>query len=58
MTGFKTSSTVEKNLRFKKCTVPNLSSIFVNHYYRPDLNEIITKRMSSVLDELMKDLLD
>ncbi len=28
-------------------------SVFVNHYYRPDINEIITKRIRPVLDELM-----
>jgi intergrase/recombinase len=28
------------------------SSVFVNHYYRPDINEIITKRIRPVLDEL------
>ena len=32
------------------------SSVFVNHYYRPDINEIITKRIRPVLDELMKEL--
>ncbi|MDN5846315.1 MAG: hypothetical protein L0H53_08590 [Candidatus Nitrosocosmicus sp.] len=32
------------------------SSVFVNHYYRPDINEIITKRIRPVLDELRKDL--
>lgn len=32
------------------------SSIFVNHYYRPDINEIITIRIRPVLDELMKEL--
>ena len=30
------------------------SSVFVNHYYRPDINEIITKRIRPVLDELKK----
>ncbi len=33
------------------------SSIFVNHYYRPDINEIITKRIRPVLDELMLELI-
>ena len=33
------------------------SSVFVNHYYRPDINEIITKRIRPVLDELMKELI-
>jgi hypothetical protein len=32
-------------------------SVFVNHYYRPDINEIITKRIRPVLDELMKELI-
>ncbi len=32
------------------------SSVFVNHYYRPDINEIITKRIRPVLDELRKEL--
>jgi intergrase/recombinase len=32
------------------------SSVFVNHYYRPDINEIITKRIRPVLDELMMEL--
>ena len=32
------------------------SSVFVNHYYRPDINEIITKKIRPVLDELKKDL--
>ncbi len=31
-------------------------SVFVNHYYRPDINEIITKRIRKVLDELMMEL--
>jgi len=30
------------------------SSVFVNHYYRPDINEIITKRIRPVLDELKR----
>jgi intergrase/recombinase len=33
-------------------------SMFLRHYYRPDINEIITKRLRPVLDELRKDLLD
>jgi len=33
------------------------SSVFVNHYYRPDINEIITKRIRPVLDELRNELL-
>jgi intergrase/recombinase len=32
------------------------SSVFVNHYYRPDINEIITKRIRPVLDELRDEL--
>ena len=32
------------------------SSVFVNHYYRPDIYEIITKKIMPVLDELMKEL--
>ena len=32
-------------------------SVFVNHYYRPDINEIITKKIRPVLDELMQELL-
>ncbi len=32
------------------------SSVFVNHYYRPDMNEIITKRIRPVLDELLFEL--
>jgi len=31
-------------------------SIFLRHYYRPDINEIITKRIRPVLDELMREL--
>ena len=34
------------------------SSVFVNHYYRPDINEIITKRIRPVLDELGKELVN
>ncbi len=33
------------------------SSVFVNHYYRPDINEIITKRIRPVLDELKGELI-
>lgn len=33
-------------------------SVFVNHYYRPDIDEIITKRIRLVLDELMKELMN
>ncbi len=32
------------------------SSVFVNHYYRPHINEIITKWIRPMLDELIKDL--
>jgi intergrase/recombinase len=32
------------------------SSVYVSHYYRPDINEIITKKIRPVLDELIKDL--
>ncbi|HET6589673.1 MAG TPA: integrase [Candidatus Nitrosocosmicus sp.] len=31
-------------------------SVFVIHYYRPDINEIITKRIRPVLDALMAEL--
>jgi intergrase/recombinase len=34
------------------------SSVFVNHYYRPDINEIITKRIRPVVDELRTALLN
>ena len=34
------------------------SSVFVNHYYRPDINEIIIKRIRPLLDELMKELMN
>ncbi len=34
------------------------SSIFVNHYYRPDMNEIISKRIRPVLLSLNKMLVD
>src|SRR5690606_16795915 len=33
------------------------SSVFVNHYYRPDIREIITKKIKPVLDELRKELI-
>jgi intergrase/recombinase len=33
------------------------SSVFVNHYYRSDINEIIAKRIRPVLEELRKELL-
>jgi intergrase/recombinase len=33
------------------------SSVFVNHYYRPDIKEIITKKIRPVLNELRKELL-
>ena len=33
------------------------SSVFVNNYYRPDINEIITKRIRPVLEELTKEIL-
>ena len=33
------------------------SSIFVSHYYRPDINEIITKRIRPVLEELRRNLI-
>jgi intergrase/recombinase len=32
-------------------------SIFLRHYYRPDINEMITKRIRPVLDELRKELI-
>jgi intergrase/recombinase len=32
------------------------NSVFVNHYYRPNINEIITKRIRPVLDELTKEM--
>ena len=32
------------------------SSMFVNHYYRSDINEILTKRVRPVLDELRKEV--
>ena len=33
------------------------SSVFVNHYYRPDINQIITKRIRPVLGELWTELI-
>ncbi|MBA2268597.1 MAG: hypothetical protein H0W19_09720 [Nitrosopumilus sp.] len=33
-----------------------ISSVFVNHYYRPDINEIITKRIRPVLNSLLIEL--
>lgn len=32
------------------------SSVFVNHYYRPDINEIITKRIRPMLEDLKVEL--
>jgi intergrase/recombinase len=32
-------------------------SMFLRHYYRPDINEIVTKKIRPVLDELRKELL-
>jgi hypothetical protein len=32
------------------------NSVFVNHYYRPDINEIITKKIRLVLDKLLKEI--
>ena len=32
------------------------NSVFVNHYYRPDINEIITKRIRPVLDSLLDEI--
>jgi hypothetical protein len=32
------------------------SSIFVNHYYRPNIHEIITERIRPVLDELINEI--
>ena len=32
------------------------SSVFVSHYYRPDINEIITNRIRPVLNSLLKEL--
>ena len=34
------------------------SSVFVNHYYSPDINEIITKRIRPVLEELRVELIN
>jgi intergrase/recombinase len=33
------------------------SSVFVNHYYRPNINEIITKRIRPVLVSLHSELI-
>ena len=33
------------------------SSVFVNHYYRPDIKEIITMKIKPVLNELRKELI-
>ncbi|HET6589370.1 MAG TPA: integrase [Candidatus Nitrosocosmicus sp.] len=33
-------------------------SMFLRHYYRPDINEIITKRIRPVLDKLIKEFRD
>ena len=33
------------------------STVFVNHYYRPDINEITTKRIRPLLNELRKELI-
>ena len=32
-------------------------SLFLRHYYRPDIHEMITKRIRPVLDELRKELI-
>ena len=32
------------------------SSVFVNHYYRPDINETITNKIRPVLNSLLSDL--
>jgi intergrase/recombinase len=32
-------------------------TVFLNHYFRSNINEIITKRIRPVLDELMKELI-
>lgn len=32
------------------------SSVLVNHYYRPDINEIIADRIRPVLDKLLKEI--
>lgn len=34
------------------------SPVFVNRYHRPDINEIITKRITPVLDEIHVDLIN
>ncbi len=33
------------------------SSVFVNHYYRPDISEIITEKIKPVLDSLLKEVI-
>jgi intergrase/recombinase len=33
------------------------SSVFVNHYYRPNINDIISNKIRPVLDSLLKELL-
>ncbi len=35
----------------------NILSVIVNHYYGHDINEIITNRVSPVLEELRKELI-
>jgi intergrase/recombinase len=32
-------------------------SMFLRHYYRPDINDVITKKIRPVLDEMMKELI-
>ena len=32
------------------------SSVFVNHYYRPNINDIITNRIRPVLDSFIREL--
>ena len=31
-------------------------SVFVNHYYRPNINEIVTNRIRPLLDSLLMEL--
>jgi intergrase/recombinase len=33
------------------------NSVLVNHYYRPDINELITKRIRPVFNKLQRELL-
>ena len=33
-----------------------MEPVFVNHYYRPDINEIITNKIRPVLNSLLKEL--